>query len=90
MANVETISVALIADLADFLRQAVASGEYTTSSEVIRDALSDWKRYRSQTQLDLNELRRLTAEGVASGMEPWEGADALIATARGGSAVGRD
>ena len=39
MANVEKISVALTADMGAIVRQAVASGDHASASEVVRDTL---------------------------------------------------
>lgn len=82
MANVEKVSVALTADMASMVRQAVESGEYASSSEVIRDALRDWKMKRSFAQHQIEELRRLVAEGFASGSIPWEGVDGTLAAVK--------
>ena len=41
MANVEKISIALPADMATLVRNAVETGDYASSSEVIREALRD-------------------------------------------------
>ncbi len=41
MLNVEKISVALTPEMAAFVRDVVESGEYASSSEVIREALQD-------------------------------------------------
>lgn len=79
MANVEKVSVALTADMAVMLRQAVDSGEYASSSEVIRDALRDWKRKRAFAEAEIDELRRLVAEGLASGSAPWKGVEPTLA-----------
>ena len=78
MANVEKVSVALTADMAVMLRNAVDSGEYASSSEVIRDALRDWKRKRELASVEIEELRRLVAEGLASGSAPWAGVDGSL------------
>ena len=43
MANVERLSIALTPDMATIVRQAVESGDYASASEVIRDALREWK-----------------------------------------------
>lgn len=67
MATVEKISIALTQDLAALVREAVESGEYASSSEVIRDALRDWKMKRTLQQQQVDELRRLWYEGVNSG-----------------------
>ncbi len=67
MANVEKISIALPPDMVGVLRSAVASGEYASASEVIREALRDWKLKRKVEALELEELRRLVQEGISSG-----------------------
>ena len=67
MANVEKISVALTPDLATIVRQAVESGDYASASEVVRDALRDWKLKRAVDQETVRELRRLWQEGIDSG-----------------------
>jgi antitoxin ParD1/3/4 len=41
MPNVEKMSIALTPELAAAVRAAVASGEYVSSSEVVREALRD-------------------------------------------------
>jgi antitoxin ParD1/3/4 len=67
MANVEKLSIALTSDMAASVRQAVESGEYASASEVIRDALRDWKLKRAVDQELVEELRRLWQEGIGSG-----------------------
>lgn len=67
MADAEKISVALTPDMAAAVRQAVESGDYASASEVIRDALRDWKLKRAVDQELILELRRLWREGIASG-----------------------
>ena len=47
------------AERADFVREAVAAGDYASSSEVIRAALRDWKTKRA---LQLEELAALKAD----------------------------
>ena len=77
MANVEKVSVALTQDMAALVREAVSSGEYASSNEVIREALRDWKTKRVLASIQIDELRRLAAEGVASGSRPWAGVETL-------------
>jgi antitoxin ParD1/3/4 len=67
MPNVSKISIALTQELAELVRQAVASGEYAADSEVIREALREWKVRRHLKQHEREELQRLWAEGLASG-----------------------
>lgn len=82
MANVEKVSIALTQDMAAMVRQAVESGEYASSSEVVRDALRDWKVKRSSVRHEVEELRRLVAEGHAGGAASWNGADSILEEAR--------
>jgi antitoxin ParD1/3/4 len=67
MPTVEKLSIALPQEMADLLRKAVESGEYASSSEVVREALRAWKRKRDLETLELGELRRLIQEGINSG-----------------------
>ena len=67
MSSVAKISVALTPELNEPVQQAVASGEYATGSEVIREALREWKLRRTLRQHDRAELQQLWAEGLDSG-----------------------
>jgi len=67
MPAVEKLSIALTMEQAALVRQVVESGEYASSSEVIRDALRDWKLKRDFRQTEIEELRRLWDEGLKSG-----------------------
>lgn len=67
MSTVEKISIALPPDMVLLLKAAVESGEYASSSEVIREALRAWKLKRKVETLELDELRRLVQEGAESG-----------------------
>lgn len=67
MANVEKLSIALTPDMATLVRQAVESGDYASASEVIRDALRDWKLKRALDREMVEELRRLWQEGIDGG-----------------------
>jgi antitoxin ParD1/3/4 len=67
MPTVEKISVALPPEMVAVVKDAVASGEYSSASEVIREALRAWKFKRKVEALELEELRRLIQEGIESG-----------------------
>jgi antitoxin ParD1/3/4 len=67
MTNIEKISIALPHDMVEAIREAVDSGDYATTSEVIRDAVRDWRRKRRVEAMDMDELRRLVQEGIDSG-----------------------
>ena len=64
MAAAEKISIALPPEMVNIVRGAVATGEYASSSEVIRDALRDWTYKRNLRQQGVTELRRVWQEAV--------------------------
>jgi antitoxin ParD1/3/4 len=80
MANVEKLSVALTPDMAAEVRAAVERGDYGSVSEVMRNALRDWRLRRKLETLETEELRRLVREGIDSG--PGLDADAVFARLR--------
>ncbi len=59
MAEIERLTITLPSEMADTVRGAVAGGDYASSSEVIREALRDWKMKRT---LQLDELAALKAD----------------------------
>ena len=64
MATAEKISIALPPEMVAVIRNAVATGEYASSSEVIRDALRDWTNKRALRQRGIAELRELWQEAL--------------------------
>lgn len=67
MAGVAKVSVALTPELHALVQEAVAAGDYASTSEVMREALRDWKERRERKRAAVEELRRLWDEGIASG-----------------------
>ena len=67
MAPVEKISIALPADMISLVREAVETGDYASTSEVIREALREWKAKRVDRANAVAEIRALWEEGLASG-----------------------
>lgn len=57
--SVEKITIALPPEMVASVRKAVDTGEYASSSEVIRDALRDWSHKRQLQQNGITELRQL-------------------------------
>lgn len=76
MSEIEKITISLPAEMVAEIREAVAAGEFTNTSEAIRDALRRWRRSRTVIALSDETLRRLAAEGEDSG-EPIDGETAL-------------
>jgi antitoxin ParD1/3/4 len=79
MPTIEKLSIALPTEMANLVRQAVHAGEYSSQSEVVRDALRDWTQKRNlraqgpRTAHTLADLRQLWLEAVADdsdGLDP--------------------
>jgi antitoxin ParD1/3/4 len=80
MTTAEKISIALPPEMVHIVRSAVATGEYASSSEVIRDALRDWTYKRNLRQQGVTELRRVWQEALndkTSGISPDDVLDRL-------------
>ncbi|HWK45558.1 MAG TPA: type II toxin-antitoxin system ParD family antitoxin [Stellaceae bacterium] len=82
VSKVSKVSVALTTEMAALVQQAVASGEYASGSEVIREALREWKLRRTLKLPEQDELRRLWAEGLASGPGRFESIESIKREAR--------
>lgn len=82
MSNVEKLSVALTPEMAEMIRHAVNAGEYASSSEVIREALRDWKYKRHTRHAEVEALRNLWNEGIESGPGRFADGDAIRDEAR--------
>jgi antitoxin ParD1/3/4 len=80
MANVEKVSIAVTPEMAATLRAVVESGEYASTSEVVRDALREWKFRRTQREQAIEELGRLWDVGIESG--PASGGEETFARLR--------
>jgi antitoxin ParD1/3/4 len=81
-ATVEKITIALTPEMAGFVRQSVESGEYASTSEVIRDAVREWKERRDLLGYTVEELRGLVQESIDSGPSPRAGMAEVKAEAR--------
>ena len=82
MANVEKMSIALTPEMAGMIRSVVTAGGYASSSEVVREALREWRQRRTLEQRDIEELRSSWNEGLGSGPGLFEDIAALKAEAR--------
>lgn len=59
-----TMNVSLSAELAEFVEREVASGDYSTASEVVRDGLRLLRRDREAREEKLAVLRREVGIGI--------------------------
>ncbi len=65
VADIQKVSVALTGEQLAALKAAVEAGEYATTSEIVREALRDWRYKRELRQEDVKRLRRPWDEGKA-------------------------
>jgi len=68
--------------MAKLVRGAVESGEFATSSEVVREALQEWERRRTRQREEEQELRRSWDDGLDSSPGRFADIDAIKAEAR--------
>lgn len=59
MAEIERLTITLPHEMAAIVKNAVEGGDYASNSEVVREALRDWKMKRA---LRLKELEALKAD----------------------------
>jgi antitoxin ParD1/3/4 len=67
MPEVQKVSIALTGEQIGALKAAVETGEYATTSEIVREAIRDWQFKRELRQEDLKRLRQMWDQGKASG-----------------------
>ena len=77
MAVAETISIDLQPEMAAQVHEAIEAGEYSSSSEVVHDALCDWTRKRQTQQNGVAELQQIWQEAPA-GDSPGIPADGVL------------
>jgi antitoxin ParD1/3/4 len=61
------MNVSLTDELANFVKSKVSGGRYTSSSEVVREALRLMEKVEQQEAEKLNFLRQAWKEGIDSG-----------------------
>jgi antitoxin ParD1/3/4 len=82
MSNIAKMSVTLTEEMAAMIDGAIATGDYASSSEVIREALREWKQRRSLLEQEREHVRQLWDEGIASGPGALKDIAAIKAEAR--------
>ena len=55
--SVERITVTLTTDMAETIKAAVNSGDYASNSEIVREALRDWRLKQLTQRRELETLR---------------------------------
>lgn len=65
MAEIERLTITLPAEMATIVKSAVAKGDYAPASEVVREALRDWKMKRALRLQELASLKSDIEKGLA-------------------------
>ena len=63
--TIERLTITMPADMAALIKDAVSSGGYASSSEVIREAMRDWKIKRALQLQEFAELKADIDKGLA-------------------------
>lgn len=66
MAKLERITVTMTEEMVSKMRAAVESGEYATTSEIVREALRYWNELQERRLAKSDRLRALIREGEES------------------------
>jgi antitoxin ParD1/3/4 len=67
MSSVESITITMPQEMAAHLRAMVCEGEYGSESDIIREALNNWNRDRSEERDDFEALQAAIIAGRDSG-----------------------
>ncbi len=65
MADIERMTITLPAEMAALIKGAVEGGDYASGSEVVREALREWKARRVPDTADLAALKADIDRGLA-------------------------
>jgi antitoxin ParD1/3/4 len=65
MAEIERLTITLPAEMAAIIKNAVETGDYASTSEVVREAVRDWKTKRALQLQDLATLKADIDKGLA-------------------------
>jgi antitoxin ParD1/3/4 len=63
--SIERLTVTMPTEMANFIKQAVSEGDYASTSEVIREAVRDWKSKRAMQFQDFAMLKADLDKGLA-------------------------
>lgn len=64
MSDIERMTITLTREMARAVKGAVATGEYASSSEIVREALRHWRRERERQAQELDALRTDVKTGL--------------------------
>ncbi len=65
MSTIERVTITIPSEMVTTVKAAVEGGDYASTSEVVREALRDWKAKRETQLQDLLELKADIDKGLA-------------------------
>jgi antitoxin ParD1/3/4 len=65
MSGIERMTITMPADMAAVLKAAVEGGDYASTSEVVREALREWKLKRAMQTQEIAALKADIEKGLA-------------------------
>ena len=65
MSSIERMTITMPADMAAVLKAAVEGGDYASTSEVVREALREWKLKRAMQTQEIAALKADIEKGLA-------------------------
>lgn len=65
MPNIDRLTITMPTDMAAMVKAAVEDGDYASTSEVVREALRDWRIKRSLQLQELASLKNDIDKGLA-------------------------
>ena len=65
MGDIERLTITLTSEIAQAVKGAVTTGDYASSSEVVREALRDWRHKRALQERQRDTLRTDIQAGMA-------------------------
>jgi antitoxin ParD1/3/4 len=65
MSTIERMTITMPADMAALIKAAVDAGDYASTSEVVRDALRQWKMRRAIQMQEIAALKSDIDKGLA-------------------------
>ncbi|MDH4153625.1 MAG: ribbon-helix-helix domain-containing protein [Nitrospira sp.] len=65
MSSIERMTITMPADMAALVKAAVDGGDYASTSEVVREALREWKLRRGVQERELVALKADIDKGLA-------------------------
>lgn len=64
--TIERMTITMPADMAALIKQAVSGGDYASTSEVVREAMREWKAKRALQMQEFASLKADIDKGLAA------------------------